>query len=260
MKLGISVMKILAPMAILAIAAAALATPEIGKKKTAVINKASEVSAYKIKPGQKEILQDMMRVLKATDSLRVFTITGFNKAEDLADPSNSMNVEFKYAKNDTAVYYRLGDNEMIHLPGGEISIQHDFRKILVFPGRQANRGFKTPLTLDLKQLEKEEYDISKTQVNGLTEIKLARENHISCREYSLQYDSAGLMKSLFMRMSDLSDPTDTGRDKLLHVQVQQWRKGYAETGLFDISRYVHRENGTLVPAGHLKDYEIIFAQ
>lgn len=206
---------------------------------------------------QQAILQELSAVLHGMDTVTVATIKGSIEVKDLADSSNSMLASFYYSRNGNIGYYRLGENEMISLQDAYIVVSHDTKKIFLSAPREVINPMKNPPGFEVEVLTNEGFMAAKTTSAGLTRISLNNSHHATCREYSLLFDSTGIIHESAMRLTDQLNPVDKSRDKLLHVKIDSWEPGVANNELLHTNRYVSIKNGKTLPAPALNGYKVI---
>jgi hypothetical protein len=203
------------------------------------------------------ILKELSTLLHHTDTLTVVTINGRINAEDLADSSNTMLTDFCYSRQGNMAYYRIGQSEMISLSNAYITIAHDVKKIFLSAPKEVVNPVKMPTQVEVGQLSKEGYKVSRIEKGSLTEISLVSNTHISCREYRVSFDSTGFIRQTFIRVTDPYEPKDRNRDKLMRMTINSWELGKVRTELLRMDRYIKIVDGEPAPAASLKGYELI---
>jgi hypothetical protein len=189
--------------------------------------------------------------------LNNYLMEGELRVIDQADTAQSVYTRFRYARRDSMQYYQLGDQEMLTLPGLYMNVDHSVKKIMLsphMPEEQAGRPLIDRAQVDA--LKKEGYVISKETGTPYTTISLVSNRHISCREYRIAYDSAGLIRSTFMRTTDLDNPLDRSLDKLISMNVVQWQIAGAPAHLFRAERFIERKADNWAPVSTYQGYEI----
>lgn len=259
MKLNMKRLSILLPVGVILCAAGAFAAiPSLRHH----FIKAPQVEAMKEKEPvmdkkQQAILAELSSLAHRLDTMTVFTVTGTIQADDLADSSNRMHTDFCYSRNGNVAYYKLGSQEMISLEDAYITVAHDVKKILLSPAREAENPVRMPFKMEADAVAKEGYQVTKTLNGDIAQISLRRDNHISCREYRLTFDTTGLFRQSNIRLTDQMAPANRDRDKLIEMKISSWQPGKARTELMQASRYLTTRNGEPTPAAALAGYEII---
>lgn len=263
MKMNIRYIKIIVPaLTIMATAGAFAGIPALRERFTGSAVKQETVTAEKavqknISKEQKAILKEMTGVLHGMDTLTALTITGTVNVNDQADSTNNMSATFTYTRQGREGYYRIGDNEMASLKEAYIVVANDAKKIFISPARSLANPVKLPVTDEVGLLEKEGYAISRKVSEGVTEIALLNNKHISCREYRLSYDSAGQIRQVKMRLSEPSAMADLEKDKLINVAVNGWSSVSSRKDLLKMNRYVIIKDGVPVPSTAFQGYDVI---
>ncbi|PWV56694.1 hypothetical protein [Chitinophaga sp. S165] len=205
----------------------------------------------------KAILKELTDMLHSMDTLTALTITGTVNVNDQADSTSSMSTMFTYTRQGKEGYYRIGDNEVAALNDAYIVVANDVKKIFISPVKSLPNPVKLPATDEVGLLGNEGYTISRKTSDGLTEIALLNNKHISCREYRLSYDSTGRIYQVNMRLSEPSDMVDLQKDKLINVTVTSWSSTTSRKDLIKMDRYVTIKNGVAVPSGLFSGYDVI---
>jgi hypothetical protein len=209
---------------------------------------------------QQTILNEFYLKLHAMDSMKVGTVEGETSVKDLADSTNATSVHFLYSRNDSMAYYRIGSSEMISLKNAYIAIEHDVKKIFLSGPREIVSPVRLPADKEVHFFWNEGYEVRKRQeTNGLTEISLTNPTHISCRELRISFDSAGLIRQSFRRISSDITPELAETDRLMNTEVRSWEVGKARAELMKLERYVIVSNGMVQASPSLKDYELLIS-
>ncbi|WP_157962975.1 hypothetical protein [Chitinophaga deserti] len=205
------------------------------------------------------ILEELGGVLKKIDSLNAFETAGSIRVSDPDEGEQSL--EYHYAKRDSLSYYKLGQQET--LSNGKIVVMADHyaEKLFVTPAGQTPKAGFMPAGDQLAAfLTGEGYAIRKSETDGMRYIELTRPNHINYKVYRIGYDDAGLVRESFIRMTDISHPLDTSRDRIIRTSADRWIVGRPPTDLFDIYRLIKEEGGSYVPMPAYQHYDIILTQ
>jgi len=196
-------------------------------------------------------------VYNKVGQLSAYLAEGNIRLTDKADTSKSILTPFRYCHKDSLTYYKLGDQEIIAIPNLSITVNHSVHKIFMSPRGNKMAGPQIFINEEqLAALKKEQYVISREEMDPLTVIRLANEKHRSCREYRVSYDSAMFIRRVFMRMSDEEDPADRALDKYITVSINNWQTANIPAELFKVSSYVQRNGDNWEPVDALRNYEV----
>lgn len=262
MKKYIISIKIIVPVLALTLVAAAFASPAVRSwlrpagKSSAVVTPAAKDGGYTVE--DEKLLRDMLGVYAHLDSCKTFLVAGRFAATDPADSSRQMDAAFRFYKDGTQFYYRIGDNEMIALQDAYISINHTAKKIFIAPPKKVLPPFHMSTDSLLRLWKEDRYQLSATDTGDTRMLQLLCENHVTCKEYRFAYNrSKHVMQSYFMRLTDLSDPLNTALDKTVLVTINEWVEDNTPGDLLRRSRYVVRHQDNWKPAGVYRDYQLM---
>lgn len=254
--------KILIPVLILVSALAAVAAlPKLKKIWTAPAEEAATFPLIPPMPVYDQqadsLFDDLASLYNRIGDMRQYLAEGSIQLADHADTSRSISTKFRYCHTDSMNYYQLGDQEMIAVPGLYISVQHSVKKIMISPREQGRKPFQVFIDHEqIEALKKEGYSISKEDGGQLSVIRLQREKHISCREYRVSYDSAGLIRRIFMRSAHETVPEDLTLDKYISVNIHRWQTNGLPLHVFNVEKYIVKKGDEWVPAKAFAGYEI----
>ncbi len=263
MKMNTRYIKILVPVvAVLATAGAFAGIPALRERFVTSsvkqeVNTAETFVKKEISKQDKAVLKELTDMLHGMDTLTALTITGSVNVNDQADSTSSMSTTFTYTRQGQEGYYRIGDNEVAALNDAYIVVSNDVKKIFISPVKPLPNPVKLPVTDEVSLLGNEGYTISRKTSEGITEIALLNNKHISCREYRLSYDSTGRIYQVNMRLSEPSDMVDLQKDKLINVTVTSWSSVASRKDLLKMDRYVSVKNGVPVASGVFSGYDVI---
>jgi len=116
----------------------------------------------------------------------------------------------------------MGKMEAINEDGIYLNINQDTKKVFIAEKKQINTV--SMISMDqLKQvLQTEDYDLS-GKVNGsLQTISLINENHYTCKEYTITFDTLSKkIVNVFYRMAGVREPMDKAKEKLITIALTQ---------------------------------------
>ncbi|WP_343307728.1 hypothetical protein AAHN97_11365 [Chitinophaga niabensis] len=206
---------------------------------------------------ERALFDTLGSVYNKVGQLRTYLAEGNIRLMDKADTGKSILTPFRYCHQDSLTYYKLGDQEIIAIPDLSITVNHSVHKIFMSPRGNRNAGPQIFINEEqLAALKKEQYVITREDMAPLTVIRLTNENHRSCREYRVSYDSAMFIRRVFMRMSDEEDPADRSLDKYITVSINNWQTANIPAELFKVSSYVQRNGDNWEPVAALRNYEV----
>ncbi|MCK7556246.1 hypothetical protein MKQ70_14970 [Chitinophaga sedimenti] len=209
---------------------------------------------------QQEAVDNLLEVFDQLSKQPTYAFSGQVNVVDPSDSTANMSVPFRYAKHGDSVYYQLGESRMLTLPGISVSVDDGVRKIFVAGGAPRQSGgnpFTMPKDTLLRLFSMEGYEVSSIIKNGITTVKLARENHATCKEYRLAYDTQMRIREIYTRFTDFSDPLNKEKDKITQVTVFAWEEGHAPSALLNSERFVRQSEQELLPGAGLEGYEIV---
>lgn len=207
-----------------------------------------------------EILQELGGLFHRLDSVRDFEVRGSVSSTDPADSAANGTIAYHYARLDSMVYYRLGQEEILSTKEAFVMVNHSAEQVFVSGPKPFNPGVFPAGDQMANFLTGEGYAISREKKDGLTWITLVRPNHVTCKEYRVGYDDNGFIRETFMRLTDLRDPLNAEKDRTVKTKADGWKTERPAASLFDASRFVQQQSGRYVPAGSLKTYQLILTQ
>lgn len=206
---------------------------------------------------EEELFSELAGLYNRAGAMRAYLAEGSIRLTDQADTSRSMFTRFRYCRKESLNYYQLGDQEILNVPGLTLTINHSIKKMFMSP--RDTGAAMIPMVVDSKgisALKGEGYEITREYSDPLTVIRLKKENHISCREYRVAYDSSGYIRRVFIRNADEHDPTDLSLDKLISVNITNWQMVGLPEQLLSVNRYIQKDGESWVPAPAYRNYEI----
>ncbi|WP_341836429.1 hypothetical protein WJU16_00825 [Chitinophaga pollutisoli] len=230
-------------------------TESAGKVETDAPAASETVSAAEL-----VILEDLGSVFHRMDSIKAFEVSGSVSVLDPAESIGTIRQIYRYAKLDSLVYYKLGDQEILSNTEMQLIVDHKAEKIFVSRSQQAiPNPFPSPSAISAF-LTGEGYSIKQKKLNGLRWISLERPNHITCKEYRIGIDHEGFIRQSYCRLTDQSDPLNNEKDRILEASADQWMLGEPALSIFSSSRFVVRTAEGYKPVSEYKDYDLIVIQ
>lgn len=211
----------------------------------------------KIPVADRRLLQELAAVYAQMNG-QEWAIEGVVAMTDKAHPEESMAAtDFTYRQQGKQLYYRLGQMEIINLEDCYIVMQHDAKKILLSPPKEVTQAPYLPLKTLLKMTEEEEYSVTKKVDGSIATISLARENHISCKEYAISFDTASLrIHRIRTRLTNLDFPADSTKERVMEVNISGWPAA-GNRKYLNKRHYIHSEGNDYAPAAAFQDYQLI---
>jgi len=191
---------------------------------------------------------------------RTYAYSGTISVADKTDTSKSVKkLSFTFCKNNSDVYYKLGDTESFNGDNMYLYLDHKNKKVLITAMKKLQAFPLFDINKFKATLGSEQYELLSTANGKLQTIKLVNEHHVSCKEYSVTFDTTSYkVTRVRSRLTNLAKPYDKTYDKIIDVELTD----FSDKGVNIIS-YLNRDNiieksGTawkLTPA--YKDYELI---
>ncbi|WP_341839417.1 hypothetical protein [Chitinophaga caseinilytica] len=249
-------------IAALVTAAGVLAMPAVMKSGTAQKEEVAEDNlqdaGVTVTAQDMAVLEELGGLGHRIDSLDAFDVTGSIQTTDPADPSGPQKVDFRYCRQGTRLYYKLGKQETIVSEDGMLLVDHHAEKMFLMPSKDAETPGILPSGKQIAGFFAEEgYKIARRKRAGLQWIELERPNHATMKVYRVGYDNARFVREVYMRLTDLSDPFNTEKDQVIHATVDKWSISDPAAELFDARRYISRKGTRFVPVEPYKHFAFI---
>jgi hypothetical protein len=184
-------------------------------------------------------------------------VSGQIAVKDPADTSNNIHTGFRFARRYDSIYYALGDDQILSLPDIYLTVNNAVKKIFILPSKKVQAPFHLPVDTLLKMYAEEGYSVQVISNPPLKTVRLFRSNHISCKEFKVTWqEQERALKEVSMRLTDLDDPFNNDRDKIVTVRIADWLT-LVPRDLFDKNKYVQQGDGQWMPATRLSDYELL---
>jgi hypothetical protein len=212
--------------------------------------------------GKKEaaILKELVAIYRRMDTLSVLDMGGKMTATDPAAPENDMSTDFSYCKKGTLLYYRMGESEMVQFPEVNISANKAVNKMFLTPPKTVITAPHLPVDSIIALWEDDRYTIAATETDQQVTVTLLSERHVACKELRITYNRAShKMNSIYMRLTNLSDPLNKALDRQMNVTFDKWEEEVADGKYFNLSSYLQKDGASWQPAGLYRNYKLISA-
>jgi hypothetical protein len=204
------------------------------------------------------LIRELADISRHLDSVRRFYVEGKIIANDPSDSINQLNADFTYATKDDRIYSKLGDQEMLYCPEFSLTVNHSIKKIFLAPPSNMAMPYRLPWDTMMRMINDEGYHVSSSSHNSIATIRLVRENHASCKEYAVSYDTAThLIQHVFLRLTNLADPFNKKSDRKIHMNFSRWQLEHVPDELFDVKKWIRKEGEEVAVADGLSAYELI---
>jgi len=206
---------------------------------------------------EKAALAELAAVYSHSDSLKLLYVSGQIAVEDPADTTDNIQADFLFARRYDSIYYALGDDQILSLPDVYLTVNNAVKKIFILPSKKIQAPFHLPVDTLLKMYSEEGYAVQVSRNPPFKTVRLFRSNHISCKEFKVTWEEEQqVLKEVSLRLTDLDDPLNNNRDKLVTVKISDWRT-LVPGDLFDKNKYVQQGDGQWMPAARLSGYELL---
>jgi hypothetical protein len=190
-----------------------------------------------------------------------YTLGGVFNILDKANPAAKMdNVDFLMCKQGNEFYYRLGQTITLNEQGANLYIDKTARRIMLSKKKQLVYDMGMGQFRDLGAHISDEHYQLVSQIHGDNEtLSLVNEHHVSCKQYSIEFDRRTFrIKSLRLRLTNLSDPLKTDNEKIVEVRISNWEHK-ADLGHYLTKNKVIKKDGIgrIVLADAFKEYRLI---
>jgi hypothetical protein len=212
-------------------------------------------------PQQEALINEMMAWLKPFDTTNTsYFLDGLLTAIDKTDSANALNdVAYTVCKDGSRFYLRIGQTETINNSQHYFFIDHAAQKMLLGKSREVVQSPGVPVNQLYDFVTSEGFRFSKINGNGrLTTISMQNPEHISCKELSVQYDSAAhQVKRIFMRQADVTDPMNADKEKWITLVIKNWNDDPDANPYLGLQKFIQKKNDEWISTPAYKDYELI---
>ena len=215
----------------------------------------------KYDPAQAALLSELSMLLSRFDSSNhSYLLEGSFTAIDRRDSANAMNhLPYMFWLEGGAFYCRLGKTETINNKQAFLYIDHEVKKMLI----QAPKIIVQPPGLPFKELYKmirqEGFNLTKTTELGLAVISVKNENHLSCKELSISYDTLiRSIRRIFMRVPDIMDHLNPDKETWITLVIKNWDDKPDPKSFIKSSQFIGKdEQGQWIPVPAYSEYDVI---
>lgn len=182
-----------------------------------------------------DLFKQFETICRELDNHEKIAFSGTLFMQDKADSLNKpQTLSLILCREGKELYYKLGNTEMLSSGEYYLFTDHDAKKVILSEPKQ----FITSNVIDTRRMKEallsEEYELKSKSQGSNTTISLINENHITCKEYSITFDTATLSaKKFFMRFSNANDPLGKDNEKIIELTVIQREDSP------DISKYMN---------------------
>ena len=107
-------------------------------------------------------------------------------------------------------------------------------------------------------LREEGFTLSKKQEKELTVISMTSPGHLSCKEFTVHYDStAKQVKRIFFRQADIMDHMNPDMEKWVTLVFREWNDDPDVTKYLQTDKFVVQHNGQPACTAAFRNYELI---
>ena len=188
-----------------------------------------------------------------------FTYQGKYDVTDGKDSSNNIHdLPFLYCRKGQDFYSKIGNNEAINENGLNVYIESDRKKIVVSNKPYQIKSGITDFSLLTRNIRGEGYKLISAASGGSRRILLLNEQHITCKEISVTYDTlSNVISTVRLRFTDFSDPLNNKKDRTVGIA---FTKLTGQVRLGDhpsVKDVVKEKNGKIAIAPRYAAYELI---
>lgn len=240
-------------------------------KRILLTNRASEANEVKLKledgeeaaadfdDDEKAILKELQDLFKTFSSQKHFYLSGRIDMHTPADTTQSKtSSQFDFSKKDELIYYQNDAQQSINTLKYFAVVDHVSKKIIVSPPKDVQEISPLSFSALSKNFKGDGYTIEKIVKEDRASIKLLCENHISCKEISVEFDPVTRRPSLiFYRFTDLDQPENKEYDKTITIQINKWEAGTAEAQDYLIPQMISITTEGITGVKGFEDYDVI---
>lgn len=212
-------------------------------------------------PAQVAMMNELLAWLKPFDSTNVsYYLDGSLTAVDKVDSANAMvEVPYTVCKNGKQFYLKVGQTETINTDQQYLFIDHAVKKMLSGHARTVVQSPGMPINELFEFIASEGFAFSKTTSNNrYSIIRVLNPNHISYKEFSVQYDSvARQVKKLFIRQAEVTDPMNADKEKWITLVVKEFNDDPQAGKYLGVQKFIQKKQDEWAPAPGFVEYELI---
>jgi hypothetical protein len=210
-----------------------------------------------------ELLARFDKVCKKYDTLskQNFTMAGVINMTDGADTADRLqHTAFVFCKAGEDFYYRMGNTEVINERGLYLFVDNTSHKIVMGQHRGIQYGEPgiKPFSIPGAGLRSEAYQLTTTRNGRLQTISLINERHITCKQYSLTFDTTSFqIEHIYARLTNLDAPLRKEKEKIFEISLTEY-DGKAKLQQFlTPEKVVITSGGIWKTTGRFNNYQLI---
>lgn len=222
-----------------------------------------DTAAENKKPDPKQVamMNELLAWLKPFDSTNTsYYLDGSLTAVDRVDSANAMvGVPYTVCKNGKQFYLKVGQTETFNTSQQYLFIDHAAKKMLSGHARTVVQSPGMPMHELFAFIASEGFTFSKTNSsNRYSTISVLNPNHISYKEFTVQYDSvARQVKKLFIRQAEVTDPMNADKEKWITLVVKEWNDDPEPGKYLGVQKFIQKKQDEWAPAPGFAEYELI---
>lgn len=212
-------------------------------------------------PAQVAMMNELLAWLKPFDSTNTsYYLDGSLTAVDRIDSANAlMAVPYTVFKNGKQFYLKVGQTETINTNQQYLFIDHAAKKMLSGHARTVIQSPGMPMNELFEFIASEGFTFSKTtSSNRYSTISVLNPNHISYKEFTVQYDSVSRqVKKFFIRQAEVTDPMNADKEKWITLVVKEWNDDPEASKYLGVQKFIQKKQDEWAPAPGFAEYELI---
>ena len=222
-----------------------------------------ETAAENKKPDSKQLamMNELLAWLKPFDSTNTsYYLDGSLTAVDRIDSANAMvGVPYTVYKDGKQFYLKVGQTETINTDQQYLFIDHAAKKMLTGHARTVVQSPGMPMNELFEFIASEGFTFSKTtSSNRYSTISVLNPNHISYKEFTVQYDSVSRqVKKLFIRQAEVTDPMNADKEKWITLVMKEWNDDPEPGKYLGVQKFIQKKQDEWAPAPGFVEYELI---
>jgi len=186
-------------------------------------------------------------------------LAGFVTSINRADSTESfINEPYTFTKKGEEFYYKIGAVETINAKGLCLHVDHQGKKIIVSEQKKIEGSQAIFDSQNLwKDIKEEGYSLSSSMIKGVETITLRNDEHLSCREYSISYDTLSLkVNRVSARISNPEYSEQKDKDKTIEIRLNRL-ESQSDQERLNPQNYIEKVAGEWAPLRKYHDYELI---
>ncbi|WP_199118232.1 hypothetical protein [Pedobacter sp. ASV28] len=166
---------------------------------------------------------------------------------------------YEIRKKGSSYYYKLGTTEILNANGQNVTVDHLNKYIMISAQKEQPQAQLFPQVKELlKNLQRERYELSNTEKDGIAYISLLNNYHISCKEYGISYRKEDLSPlRLFIRLTNFDDPESVAKEKVITLSIEQFESRANWNEHVGQLAFAQQVNGQWEASAPYKDYKLI---